>query len=1053
MKKTFQSLVQTHDKATILSEMTAPASASVLPSLPGSEIIGTGFDISKGFTLNSLTTAVLSPNDENIFPMTASLAFSYPSFEIARQIFDTQMETRVFENQEAENMNLAVSASIEVSYGLFKGTASGKVNINDKDATQVFISSSNLDVKMYSLYLGEIKPKDIHPSFQREFLALPLEWSKDPKAYQDFVRKWGTHIVKSVDVGGRLNMRGEVRNSEKLDGLQIAAQISLKFQAAALNVNAQAQAEYSRTESKTLKESSFKYTATGGDPAVAGMLASRQTSGAQSQADALTVWLESLKRVPKVYAYTLLDLPDVIFTGGDEKLVARRDALRQAISVYLSEGFINAVSSMIQPGSVLFSNFFQIATGKCLRFSASIAAGDKLSVVFTAVPSRLDTGYRVVVDTQKAAIIKGTEEKKSTTSVSALVPGNRLLYSIYFVCYSNGKIMYGRRDRTQMVFVDPEPQEVYFFGFDSRSNTNPIHIADLHVNAFSGLSCPGVFSTDGQYLECNGLGTCNNQEATCKCNDKSTGYACQYMCPEGLLGSPCSGASRGKCRAPAQQEQTDFKSVPAICDCTSPSILGNACQFDCPVGTNGKVCSARGNCGLKKDGSGAECACQSGVLGTACDFVCPAVDNKLCNGRGSCTLDNPAKPSKAMCVNCQVGFGGDDCRDINECENPNICGVKAGTCVNTEGSYECRCNPGYAFNVNTRICENINECNNPALNSCDKVAGICSDTQGGFECRCAFGYKGDGKTCTPADWFMSGVGGPLVSNLAFVKVGARCPDGTAMAAVTFSRGGANVLPQPPARPAPPAFLDRNRCNAQNPFVRPVCYAQIDTQNAAINAAYVAAVANWNNQLNSWRNDMINGGVKWEDGKVDVAGVNEEQNDREGLIGKVRCSPVPGGIAEGVWSVTGVGAPLANNAYFDRVGGECPNGQIARGFGFQRGGADLDVWWGQKVINSNTNGNEGREGLMLKLLCSAPKGVNLGNPAWVAIGTGAPMPARYYWDRVGSACPPNQAVAGIRFTRGGLDRDLVWTAGVIINNTGPVEREGLTMLVKCVPLIQ
>ena len=35
--------------------------------------------------------------------------------------------------------------------------------------------------------------------------------------------------------------------------------------------------------------------------------------------------------------------------------------------------------------------------------------------------------------------------------------------------------------------------------------------------------------------------------------------------------------------------------------------------------------------------------------------------------------------------------------DVDECTNENICDVNA-QCVNTEGSYECVCNPGYSGN-------------------------------------------------------------------------------------------------------------------------------------------------------------------------------------------------------------------------------------------------------------------------------------------------------------------------------------------------------------------
>eukprot|EP00744_Colponema_vietnamica_P000170 GILI01000311.1.p1 GENE.GILI01000311.1~~GILI01000311.1.p1 ORF type:complete len:1136 (-),score=343.84 GILI01000311.1:74-3292(-) len=1020
-------------------------------SLPGADIIGNGFDISQGFNLNSLTSSILLSNNEKVFSLGEDVAYTYPSYQVARQIFDTKMTTRVFDSVEAETMSLAVSASVDLSYGMFKGKASGSVKLDQQSAAKLYISQSDLDVKMYALDMVDVKPGDVNTFFMDEFMTLPLEWSRDPKRYQDFVRKWGTHVVKSVEVGGRLSMRGEIRNSENLDGLQIAAQIELQFQTAALQINARASAEYGRKFTKSVQDSSFTYSATGGDPTVAGLIASKQSTS-DNAGDALIRWLDSLKQIPKVYAFTLMELPDLIFTGGDDQITARRDALRQAISVYLSEGFINAVSATIKPKTAFFSNFFQISSGRCLRFSAALGAADKLNIVFSAVPSRSDTGYRVVVDNQRASVRKGKDEVKATTSLSALAPGNSLLYSIYFVCYSNGKLLYGRRDRTQLVFTDSNPQEVYFFGFDGVDNTGPVYIADLRVTAYDGLSCPGVFSKEGDYVQCNDQGTCS-KEATCKCNKVAVGFACQFMCPIGLADQPCSGETRGDCLAPTDEQQDLIKVLPATCKCKSPSILGDACQHDCPIGPNNQICSGKGNCRVKDDNSAAECVCQPGFLGRACEFPCPLVDNKVCNDKGSCALDNPSKPTRSKCFNCANGFGGDNCADINECDTPNLCG-QGGTCVNTVGSYECRCSAGYVYNNVAKRCENMNECNNPSLNNCHRTAGVCTDTTGGYTCSCAFGFKGDGRTCDYVDWTMSGVAAPLPSNLAFNKVGAKCPPGTAFTSMAFQRGGATVFSKPPGKPNVVIEDPNVVCGGGNIFARISCISNVNVRNAARQVEFAQNVANWERNVNQWRIDMIDGGVRWEDGKINFDVANLDNADvEEGLIAKLRCAPVPGGIAEGNWITAGIGAPMASHFHFDRLGGVCPDGQIARGFGFVRGGANVDSFWGQGVVNTARTNNQANEGLAVRLLC-APSGA-IASPRdanWVATGTGAPLTNHAFFDRVGGQCPPGTAAAGFQFRRGGYNRAMGWTDGIVDGNCAPTlneATEGLTVQLLCV----
>ena len=46
-------------------------------------------------------------------------------------------------------------------------------------------------------------------------------------------------------------------------------------------------------------------------------------------------------------------------------------------------------------------------------------------------------------------------------------------------------------------------------------------------------------------------------------------------------------------------------------------------------------------------------------------------------------------------IGCPFGFKGSDCKeDINECESPITCSITNSRCVNTIGSYICKCNTG-----------------------------------------------------------------------------------------------------------------------------------------------------------------------------------------------------------------------------------------------------------------------------------------------------------------------------------------------------------------------
>ncbi|XP_035673026.1 uncharacterized protein LOC118413606 [Branchiostoma floridae] len=83
--------------------------------------------------------------------------------------------------------------------------------------------------------------------------------------------------------------------------------------------------------------------------------------------------------------------------------------------------------------------------------------------------------------------------------------------------------------------------------------------------------------------------------------------------------------------------------------------------------------------------------------------------------------------------------------DTDECGN--TCHSSA-TCKNTDGSYNCSCNPG--FHGNGTYCSDIDECLNSTWNDCH-VKATCLNTEGSFNCSCGNGFYGNGTFCQDTD--------------------------------------------------------------------------------------------------------------------------------------------------------------------------------------------------------------------------------------------------------------------------------------------------------------
>lgn len=110
---------------------------------------------------------------------------------------------------------------------------------------------------------------------------------------------------------------------------------------------------------------------------------------------------------------------------------------------------------------------------------------------------------------------------------------------------------------------------------------------------------------------------------------------------------------------------------------------------------------------------------------------------------------SPSGNYKKYTCECQEGFVLDPvlgvCVDFNECANPdnNPCS-KLGPdseCVNLPGSYRCSCSMGFEYNLSTKKCEDIDECEFASL-YCDHGPqdSVCVNYPGSFSCECGQGY-------------------------------------------------------------------------------------------------------------------------------------------------------------------------------------------------------------------------------------------------------------------------------------------------------------------------
>ncbi|XP_004522857.1 cartilage oligomeric matrix protein isoform X1 [Ceratitis capitata] len=182
---------------------------------------------------------------------------------------------------------------------------------------------------------------------------------------------------------------------------------------------------------------------------------------------------------------------------------------------------------------------------------------------------------------------------------------------------------------------------------------------------------------------------------------------------------------------------------PGVTCAEHPCYVGVQCHDT----LNGAQCDA---CPIGYDGDGRSCSKHN-----------PCVDGPCPSGVECVEMDFPPY---FRCIPCQPGthMNGTKCRDINECEIYRPCDPKV-ECINLNPGFRCEpCPLGYEGkhgrgfyleyvgpDFRKQTCNDVDECAKGSANC--HAHSVCVNTIGSYECRCVDGYFANGTNiCLPS---------------------------------------------------------------------------------------------------------------------------------------------------------------------------------------------------------------------------------------------------------------------------------------------------------------
>ncbi|XP_026360186.2 perforin-1 [Ursus arctos] len=194
--------------------------------------------------------------------------------------------------------------------------------------------------RFYSFHLVHSPP--LHPNFQRALSDLPPSFNTSTEAdYLRLISSYGTHFIRSVELGGRISVLTALRTCElALDGLTanevedclaVEAQVSISGRASSSSEFKACEEKKKQHKMETSFHQSYQERFSqivGGHHTSVGNL----LFGTQAGPEQFSAWMNSLLDRPGLVDYTLEPLHVLV-----ESQDPRREALRQAVSKYVMD--------------------------------------------------------------------------------------------------------------------------------------------------------------------------------------------------------------------------------------------------------------------------------------------------------------------------------------------------------------------------------------------------------------------------------------------------------------------------------------------------------------------------------------------------------------------------------------------------------------------------------------------------------------------------------------------------------------------------------------------
>ena len=305
-------------------------------TVPGASDLGWGFDIFGDYGESSLKAQLFQFSSGTTWTDPISgVNYQLPANVSLSMVEKSSTNAQVFDSAESVQQYFAAKASLEASYVSEFGAFSGAFNSayeKNVDQTHLYkyalIDSENI---AWRLTLESQSLAQLTPEVQAEITALPDSFSAGSRVqFFRFIRRYGTHYVSRVAVGGRLYYYVAIEKSYLSDDTKINAGVTLEYDAVLVSAKAKSEVEWSQLGKSWVESRTANVEVVGGTPDAL-LLGIPEYD--DNRSTLFTTWVESIKIAPAAMDFQLRPVSALM-------PAAKSAAMEAAVRAYMSDNLL-----------------------------------------------------------------------------------------------------------------------------------------------------------------------------------------------------------------------------------------------------------------------------------------------------------------------------------------------------------------------------------------------------------------------------------------------------------------------------------------------------------------------------------------------------------------------------------------------------------------------------------------------------------------------------------------------------------------------------------------